>query len=77
MSEYDPKLLNDKLEQCAKELPEGYRIVLSVEKSSGWVDLEVPPYGESVEYPCNREYGFMEQVTDAFDYALEHAKKQI
>jgi len=58
------------LEQCARELPEGYQVVISVECGSGSLDL-IGPDGSNIEYPSNHEYGLAE---DAFD-ALTHAKE--
>jgi len=59
--------LGNLLEQCARELPAGYRIDLSVEYESGWVNL-VGPDG-NIEYPSNHEYGLAADVADALEYA--------
>lgn len=60
------------LQQCARELPVGYQVVIKVECGSGWLDL-IDPDGNNIEYPSNHEYGLAE---DAFD-ALTHAKELV
>lgn len=65
---FDPLQLDAQLQRCAQELPEGYRIVIQVERDSGWVDL-MDPNGDNIEYPCNNEYGLIEQVMDALEFS--------
>jgi hypothetical protein len=72
MSAFDPKELDARLQQCAAELPAGYTVTIHVEAGAGWVDLTGPD-GDPIDYPCNHEYGLIEAVTDALDYAKETA----
>lgn len=62
------------MEKAAKELPKGWYIEIHIEKESGYADL-INPEGENVEYPSNME-SLEEQVSDAFDYAIQEAGKQ-
>lgn len=64
--------LYSKLQQSAKELPIGYSIIITIEKESGGTSL-IDPSGYEIEYPCNNEYGLIEQVSNALDYAKQLA----
>lgn len=74
-SKFDSTLLDAKLQQCAEELPDGYIVEISVERGSGWLNL-FDGKGDLLDFPCNREYGLVEQVIDALEYAKQHAEEK-
>ncbi len=59
--------LEEAIEQCAKELPEGWRIDVRVERGSAWVDL-VDPQGFEVE-----PFGSMDSPDEGLDCAVLEA----
>ena len=59
------------MNNLARDLPDGYQIIICVEKSSGWVDLAGPD-GEDIEFPSNRET-MLEQIDDAYNFACHLA----
>ena len=63
--------INEKMNQLARDLPEGYTVQISVEKHAGWVDL-FNPDGEKIEFPSNMET-MVEQIDDAFQHAIDLA----
>lgn len=63
---------HDAIENAAKNLPEGFRIELVIEKNSGSVSL-LDPDGNDHDFPSNRET-ISDEITDAVDHAVEMAK---
>lgn len=55
------------VEYAAATLPEGYIIVVQVEKGAAWVELQDPD-GSVLEFPGHDEF-MSEDVKDAADYA--------
>lgn len=55
--------INEIMNRCAAELPDGYSIEIGVERGAAWIDL-VNVHGESVgEFPVSEEFGFVEGAT--------------
>lgn len=71
MTRQKDALIVETLNRMARDLPEGYRIEICVEKDSGWVDL-IGPDGEDIEFPSNLET-LVEQIDDAFQHAVDLA----
>jgi hypothetical protein len=64
-------LILEKMNQLARDLPEGYEVRICVERHSGWVDLYGPDGGR-IEFPSNMET-MVEQIDDAFQHAIDLA----
>ena len=63
--------LVETLNRMARDLPEGYRISIGVEKDAGWVNLYGPDMQE-IEFPSNMET-LAEQIEDAYQHAVDLA----
>ena len=57
------------MENAAKNLPEGFRIEISIEKDSGSVCL-FDTEGNELDFPCNRN-NLVDEIMNAVEHAVE------
>lgn len=69
----DKKSFFEVTEQVARDLPEGYEIIIRIEKNAGVVILE-DPFGDEIDFQSNREC-MQDEVQDALECAIEHDKE--
>lgn len=62
-------LILETLNRLARDLPEGYTILIGVEKEAGWVTLTGPD-GNEIEFPSNMET-MVEQIDDAYQHVID------
>lgn len=60
------------IENAAKNLPDGFRIEIVIEKDSGSVSL-LDPDGNGHDFPSNREC-LTDEINDAVEHAVEMEK---
>lgn len=61
--------LSEAIEKAAKELPEGYRVSLTVERGSAWVRVEFP---DGIEIDIE----IQDSLAEAVEKAIEIARKR-
>lgn len=69
----DAKTFFEVADQVARDLPEGYEIIIRIERDSGVVVLE-DPFGDELSFPTNHER-LQDEVLDALEFAIEHDKE--
>lgn len=72
--EIENREVGEAIQRAARDLPEGYRVVIDIEREGGTVDVVLPDGTEEKEYPSNHER-LSESIADALQYAQEHAKQ--
>lgn len=63
------------IERAAAELPEGYDLMIEIEKDAGTVRLLIPPMGDDEGGQALHDWDgdhFGYQINKAIDYAIEH-----
>jgi hypothetical protein len=63
------------IERAAAELPEGYDLMIEIEKDAGTVTLLIPPMGDDEGGQALHDWEgdhFGYQINKAIDYAIEH-----
>lgn len=66
--------LGSAIENACKSLPEGWQILISLERDSGDAAL-VSSNGESVDFPSNRE-NLGDTIADALSFAREQYRTE-
>lgn len=61
-------VLNEALQTAAGTLPDGYDIIVTVERDAGRVEL-LGPDGDKLDFPSNRE-NLASSVSDALEHAI-------
>lgn len=69
----DAKNFLEVADRIARDLPEGYEIIIRIERDSGVVVLE-DPLGDELSFPTNHEC-LQDEVLDALEFAIEHDKE--
>ncbi len=65
----------DAIEAAARDLPDGWGILIAVERGSGIVDL-FDAEGNSTEFASNRE-SLSEEIADAVQHAIAAEKANV
>ena len=63
------------IERAAAELPDGYNLLIEVEKDAGTATLLIPPMGDDEDGQALHEWDgdhFGHQIDKAIDHAIEH-----
>ena len=65
------------IERAAAELPEGYDLMIELEKDAGTVTLLIPPMGDDESGQVLHDWDgdhFGDQINKAIDHAIEHQR---
>ncbi len=63
------------IERAAAELPDGYDLMIEIEKGAGTVTLLIPPMGDDEGGQALHDWdgdNFGDQINRAIDHAIEH-----
>ena len=63
------------IERAAQYLPDGYNLLIEVEKDAGTATLLIPPMGDDEDGQALHEWDgdhFGHQIDKAIDHAIEH-----
>jgi hypothetical protein len=66
------------IERAAAELPEGYDLLIELEKDAGTVTLLIPPMGDDEGGQALHKWDgdhFGHQINRAIDHAIEHHRE--
>ncbi|XZE35878.1 hypothetical protein SH501x_001423 [Pirellulaceae bacterium SH501] len=69
----DAKTFFQVASQIARDIPDGYEIIIRIERDSGRVVLE-DPFGDELYFPTNQEC-LQDEVLDALEFAIEHDRE--
>jgi len=64
--------INDLFNEAARDLPEGYRIEIMIEKDSGWVDL-IKPDNTRIDMVC-ADWCLETSIKEAISMAMADKK---
>lgn len=66
------------IERAAKDLPDGYTMMVELERGAGSVTLFIPPISDEEQGRTVNDFcgdGFEDFLTNAIEYAVEHAEE--
>lgn len=67
------KAFSEVADRIARDLPEGYEIIIRIERDSGFVVLE-DPFGGELSFPTNHGH-LHDDALDALEFAIEHDRE--